>query len=78
MAKLAIVVACVISCRLLIVGGGATGASTGAILGMSSRLGLSASTRLVRRTTLAAAHRGRGLLLLPVTLAGLALFPSEM
>jgi hypothetical protein len=74
MAKFATVVAGAVSCRLLIIGG----ASAGATLGTSSRPGLVASARLVPLTALAAARRGRGLTLLPVTLAGLPLFPSEM
>jgi hypothetical protein len=78
MAKLAIVVAGVVSCRLLIVGATAVGASVSVTLGTSSCPGLGASTRLARLAVLAAARRGRGLPLLPVTLAGLPLFPSEM
>jgi hypothetical protein len=74
MAKLAIVVAGVVSCRLLVV----EGASAGATLGMSSRPSLGASACLVPLAALAAARRGQGLPLLPVTLAGLPLFPSEM
>jgi hypothetical protein len=74
MAKLATVVAGVISCWLLVAGG----ASAGATLGMSLRPGLGASTRLVPLAALATARRGRGLPLLPITLAGLPLFPSEM
>jgi hypothetical protein len=78
MAKLAIVVAGAVSCRLLVVGGTAGGDSAGATLGTSLRPGLSTSARLVPLATLAAARQGRGLPLLPVTLAGLPLFPSEM
>jgi hypothetical protein len=78
MAKLATVVAGAVSCRLLVVGGTAGGESTGATLGTSLRPGLGASARLVPLATPAAAHRGRGLPLLPVTLAGLSLFLSEM
>jgi hypothetical protein len=74
MAKLATVMADAVSCRLL-VAGGATG---GATLGTSLRPGLGASMRLVSLAALTAAHRGRGLPLLPITLAGLPLFPSEM
>jgi hypothetical protein len=74
MAKLATVVAGVISCRLLVAGG----ASARATLSMYLRPGLGASVRLVLLAVLAAARRGRGLPLLPVTLAGLPLFPSEM
>jgi hypothetical protein len=74
MAKLATVVAGVISCRLLVVGG----ASARATLSMYLRPGLGASVRLVLLAVLAAARRGWGLSLLPVTLAGLSLFPSEM
>jgi hypothetical protein len=73
MAKLATVVAGVVSCRLLVAGGAAMGAFAGATLGMSPRPGLGASARLA---ALAAARRGRGLPLLPVTLA--PLFPIEM
>jgi hypothetical protein len=47
MAKLATVVAGVVSCRLLVAGGAARGASAGATLGTSLRSGLSASARLV-------------------------------
>jgi hypothetical protein len=78
MAKLAIVVAGAVSCRLLVASGATGGASVGATLGTSLRPGLGASVRLVPLATLAAARRGRGLPLLPVTLAGLPLFPSEM
>jgi hypothetical protein len=78
MAKLATVVAGAVSCRLLVAGGTAGGASAGAILGRSLRPGLGASALLVPLAALAAARRGRGLPLLPVTLAGLPLFPSEM
>jgi hypothetical protein len=74
MAKLATVVAGAVSCRLLVAGGTAGGAT----IGMSLRPGLGASARLVLLAALAAACRGRGLPLLPVTLAGLPLFPSEM
>jgi hypothetical protein len=75
MAKLATVVAGVVSCRLLVAGGAAGCASAGATLGTSLRPGLGASARLV---PLVAARRGRGLPLLSVTLASLPLFPSEM
>jgi hypothetical protein len=78
MAKLAIVVACVVLCRLLIAVGAAGGASTGATVGTSLRPGLGSSARLELLAALTAARRGRGLPLLPVTLAGLPLFPSEM
>jgi hypothetical protein len=78
MAKLTTVVAGVVSCRLLIPDGAVRGASTGDTLGTSSRPGLGASARHVPLAALAAARRGRGLPLLPVTLAGLPLFPSEM
>jgi hypothetical protein len=74
MAKLATVVAGVISCQLLVV----SGASASATLGTPSCLGLGASTRLAWLAVLAAARRGRGLPLLPVILAGLPLFLSEM
>jgi hypothetical protein len=75
MAKRATVVAGVVSCRLLVAGGAAMGASVGATLGTSLRPGLGASAWLAM---LVAAHRGRGLPLLPITLASLPLFPSEM
>jgi hypothetical protein len=78
MAKLATVVAGVVSCRLLVAGGAVMGASAGATLGTSSRPDLGASAHLARLAVLAAARRGRGLPLLPITLAGLPLFPSEM
>jgi hypothetical protein len=47
-------------------------------LGTSSHPVLGASSRLARLAALAAACRGGGLPLPPVTLAGLPLFPSEM
>jgi hypothetical protein len=75
MAKLATVMADVISCRLLVADGATVGASAGATLGTSSCPGLGASSRLA---ALAAARQGRCLPLLPVTLAGLSLFSSEM
>jgi hypothetical protein len=78
MAKLATVVAGVVSCRLLVASGAAVGASVGATLGTPSRPGLGASARLARLAAVAATRRGRELPLLPVTLAGLPLFPSEM
>jgi hypothetical protein len=78
MAKLATVVVGVVSCRILVAGGTDGGASTGATLGTSSRPGLGGSARLVLLAVLAAARRGRGVPFLPVTLAGLPLFPSEM
>jgi hypothetical protein len=78
MAKLVTVVSGVVSCRLLVAGGAAGGASAGATLGTSLRPGLGTSARLVPLSALAAARRGRGLPLLPVTLAGLPLLPSEM
>jgi hypothetical protein len=78
MAKLVIVAASVVSCRLLVAGGPAVGASAGATLGTSSRPGLGASVRFAQLAALAAARQGRGLPLLPVTLTGLPLFPSEM
>jgi hypothetical protein len=77
-ATLVTVVAGVVSCWLLVVGGAAESASAGATLGTSSRLDLGASTRLVPLAALAAAHRERGLPLLLVTLTGLPLFLSEM
>jgi hypothetical protein len=78
MAKLATVAAGIISCWFLIASGAAVGTSAGATLGTSSRPGLGVSARLVRLAVVAAAHRGRGLPLLPVTLTGLPLFLSEM
>jgi hypothetical protein len=78
MAKLAIVVAGVVSCQILVVGDAALGASASATLSTPSRPSLGASARLARLATLAAAHRGRGLPLSPVTLEGLLLFLSEM
>jgi hypothetical protein len=78
MAKLATVVAGVVSCWLLIAVGAAGGTSAGATLGTSLRLSLRASVRLVPLAALAAARRGRGLPLLLITLAGLPLFLSEM
>jgi hypothetical protein len=78
MAKLATVVADIISCRLLVASDTAVGPFAGATLGTSSCLGLGASTRLAWLAALAIARRGRGLPLLFVTLAGLPLFPSEM
>jgi hypothetical protein len=74
MAKLATVVTGAVSCRLLV----ADGTAGGATLGTSLCPGLGASARLVPPATLAAVRRGRGLPLLPVTLAGPPLFPSEM
>jgi hypothetical protein len=58
MAKLATVVAGVVSCRLLVASGAVVGASTRATLSTSSRLGLSTSTRLARLAALAAAVEG--------------------
>jgi hypothetical protein len=78
MAKLATVAAGVISCWLLVADGAAVGASVGTTISTSSRPGLGTFARLTRLAALAAAHRGRGLPLLPVTLAGLPLFLSEM
>jgi hypothetical protein len=78
MAKLATVVAGVVSCRLLVAGGATGGAAAGATLDTSSRPDLGASMLLARLAALAATRRGRGLSLLPVTLTGLPLFPSEM
>ena len=77
MAKLAAVAAGVVSCRLMLAGGAALGASAGITLCTSSRPSLSISARLARLATLAAAYRGRRLPLLPVTLAGKPLLPSE-
>jgi hypothetical protein len=76
MAKLAIVVVDIVSCRLLVASDVAVGTSTGATLSTSSRPGLGASARLMRLAALVAARRGRGLPLLPVTLADIPLFPS--
>jgi hypothetical protein len=73
MVKLATVVAGVVSCRLLVAGNAAGGAT----LGTSSRPGLADSAHLARLAMLALARRGR-VRPLPVTLAGLPLFPSEM
>jgi hypothetical protein len=56
MAKLATVVAGVVSCWLLVAGGAAIGVSVGATLGTSSLLGLGASTHLARLVALAVAH----------------------
>jgi hypothetical protein len=56
MAKLAIVVAGVISCWLLVAGGTVVGASMGTTLGTSSCPGLGASAHLARLATLAAAR----------------------
>jgi hypothetical protein len=78
MAKLATVMAGVVSCRLLVTGGAAGAASAGATLDTSLRPGLGASARLVPLAALAAARRGRGFPLLPVTLTDLPLFLSEM
>jgi hypothetical protein len=78
MAKLAIVVADIVSCQLLVVGSAVMGASAGAILGTSSRPGLGASARLTWLATFATARQRKRLPLLPVTLTGLPLFPSGM
>jgi hypothetical protein len=78
MAKLATVVAGAVSCRLPVADWAAGGASAGATLGTSLCPGLGTSTRLVLLAALAAARRGRGLTLLPVTLSCLPLFPNEM
>jgi hypothetical protein len=78
MAKRATVVAGVVSCRLMVAGGAAGGASTGATLIMSLHPDLGVSTRLVPLAVIAAARRGRGLPLRSVTLAGLSLFLSGM
>ena len=77
MAKLAAVAAGVVSCRLVPAGGTALAASAGITLGTSSRPGLGVSARLAWLATLATACRGRRLPLLPVTLAGKPLLPSE-
>ena len=77
MAKLAVVAAGVISCRLVPTGGAALGATMGITLGQSSCPGLGVSMRLARHATLAAAYRRRRLPLLPVTLAGSPLLSSE-
>jgi hypothetical protein len=73
MAKRATIVVGVISCQLLVASGAVRGASVGASLGTSS-----GPAWVPLRAVLAAARRGRGLPLLPVTLTGLPLFPSEM
>jgi hypothetical protein len=78
MAKIATIVADVISCRLLVTGAAAVGASSGSTLGTSSHPGLGASAHLARLAALAAARRGRGLPLFSVTLADLPLFSSEI
>jgi hypothetical protein len=78
MAKHATAMVGTIPCRLLDAGGAARGASAGATLSMSLRPRLGASARLVPPAALVAARRERGLPLLPVTLAGLPLFLSEM
>jgi hypothetical protein len=78
MAKLATVVVGIVSCRLLVASGAAMGTSAGATLSMSSHPGLGTSACLAQLAALAATRRGRGLPLLPVTLAGLLLFSSEM
>ena len=77
MAKLAAVAAGVVSCRLVPAGGAALGASAGITLGTFSCPGLGASARPVWLATLATTCRGRRLPLLPVTLAGKPLLPSE-
>jgi hypothetical protein len=63
MAKLAIVVAGAVSCRLLVAGGAARGASAGTTLGTSLRPGLGAFARLVPLAALAtppsSRHPGR-------------------
>jgi hypothetical protein len=78
MVKLAIVVAGIVSCQLLVAGGAVMGASAGATLGTSSRPSLGASERLAWLATFAAARQEKRLHLLPVTLTCLPLFPSEM
>ena len=77
MAKLATVAAGVVSCRLVPTGGAALGVAAGITLGTSLRPGLGVSARLAWLATLAAACRGRRLPLLPVTLVGSPLLPSE-
>jgi hypothetical protein len=77
MTKLAAVVARVVSCQLLLAGGAVLGASTIITLGTSSRSCLGVFARLATLATLAATCRGRRLPLLPVTLAGSSLLPSE-
>jgi hypothetical protein len=74
MTKLATVTTGVILCWLLI----AVGAAVGTTIGTSSCPGLGASACLERLAALVATRRGRGLPFLPVTLAGIPLFPSEM
>jgi hypothetical protein len=78
MAKLATVMTGVILCWLLIAVGAAVGASAGTTIGTSSCPGLGASACLERLAVLVATRRGRGLPFLPVTLAGIPLFSSEM
>jgi hypothetical protein len=78
MAKLGTIVASVGSCRVLVAGGATVGASVSATLGTSSHPSLGASAPLTWLAALAADRRVRGLPLLPVTLAGLPLFPSKM
>jgi hypothetical protein len=78
MAKLATVVAGVVLCRLLVAGGAAMGASADVTLSTSSCPDLGAFARLAQLAALATTRRGRGLPLLPVTLACLPLFLSEM
>ena len=77
MAKLTAIAAGVVLCRLVLAGGATLRASAGITLGTSSRPGLGVSVRLAWLATLAAACRGRRLPLLPVTLAGSPLLPSE-
>ena len=78
MTKPATIAARMVSCRLVPAGYTALGASAGVTLGTSSRSGLSISACLPQLATLVDAYRGRGLPPLPVTLAGIPLFPSEM
>jgi hypothetical protein len=78
MTKLATVVVGVVTCRILVADGATRGTSAGATLDTFSRPTLGASACLVLLIVLAAVRRGRGLPLLPVTLAGLSLFSSEM
>ena len=72
-AKLATDVAGVVLCRL----GPAGGTSAGITSGTSLRPSLGVFARPARLATLAAACRGGGLPLLPVTVAGVPLPPSE-
>jgi hypothetical protein len=78
MTKLATVVVGVVTYRILVADDATRGTSAGATLGTFLCPTLGAFACLVLLAALAAVRRGRGLLLLPVTLAGLSLFSSEM